>query len=37
MFEFVAGVALGSAFAPFWMMIWSAVKPTVIGLFASKR
>jgi hypothetical protein len=36
MFEFAAGVALGAAFAPFWMMIWNAVKPSVVGLFTKK-
>jgi len=26
MFEFAIGVAVGAAFAPFWMMIWTKVK-----------
>lgn len=37
MIEFVAGVAVGAAFAPFWMMLWNMAKPTIVGLFSSKK
>lgn len=26
MFEFALGVAVGAAFAPFWMMVWGKIK-----------
>ena len=30
MFNFLAGLAVGTAFAPFWMMVWSKiVKPAI--------
>ena len=28
MFEFVLGVVVGAAFAPFWMKVWTFVKET---------
>lgn len=36
MIEFLAGLALGTAFAPFWMMVWNTVKPVISGFFAKK-
>ncbi len=38
MFEFVLGVVVGAAFAPFWMKVWAFVKETavykrVLGMF----
>lgn len=37
MIEFVLGLAVGTAFAPFWMMCYNSyIKPTVGKLFASK-
>ena len=29
LFSLAAGIALGSAFAPFWMMVWSKIKSWV--------
>lgn len=29
MLEFIGGVALGAAFAPFWIMVWKGVKTKV--------
>lgn len=37
MFEFAAGVAVGAAFAPFWVMLFNMAKPVVMGWFASKK
>lgn len=34
--EFLAGIVVGSAFAPFWMKVWEYVKPRVAGFFADK-
>ena len=28
MFEFVLGVIVGAAFAPFWMKVWAFIKET---------
>jgi hypothetical protein len=36
MIEFAAGVALGAAFSPFWMMVWNAVKVMYTTYVASK-
>jgi hypothetical protein len=30
LFSLVAGIALGSAFAPFWMMVWSKIKAKLL-------
>lgn len=35
MIEFGIGVAVGAAFAPFWMMMYNTVKPVVMGWFAA--
>lgn len=32
MFEFALGVAVGAAFAPFWMMVWGMIKDKVAAL-----
>ena len=32
----VIGIALGAAFSPFWIMLWTMIKPKVLGLFAKK-
>ncbi len=37
MIEFLAGLALGTAFAPFWMMVWNNVKPLLVSLFEKKK
>lgn len=34
--EFIFGIAVGAAFAPFWMMLWNMVKPVLLGLFSKK-
>lgn len=31
MIEFVLGIAVGSAFAPFWMALWAKIKPMLLG------
>ncbi len=31
MFEFVIGVAVGAAFAPFWMMVYNKLKTMISG------
>jgi hypothetical protein len=36
MFEFACGVAVGAAFAPFWMMVWGFAKDKVTAFFAKK-
>jgi len=37
MIDFVLGVAVGTAFAPFWMMLYNTyAKPTVEKFFAKK-
>ena len=41
MVEFVLGVIVGAAFAPFWMMVWGWIKLTpvykkVVGLVTPK-
>ena len=37
MFNFVLGLAVGTAFAPFWMMVYNSyIKPTVSKFFAKK-
>jgi hypothetical protein len=30
MFDFVLGVVVGAAFAPFWMKMWDMVKETTV-------
>lgn len=32
MIEFVAGVAVGACFAPFWMMVGRKIKEWVMGV-----
>jgi hypothetical protein len=32
MVEFAVGVAVGAAFAPFWMMVWGKVKSYFTGM-----
>lgn len=33
MIGFISGIAVGAAFAPFWMMVWTTyVKPAVLNL-----
>lgn len=35
--DLIIGIAIGTAFAPFWMMLYNKfVKPTVSGFFAKK-
>jgi hypothetical protein len=34
--EFVAGIVVGAAFSPFWMMVWNAVKPRLMSLLSKK-
>ena len=29
MIDFFVGVAVGAAFAPFWMMIWAKIKDSI--------
>jgi large-conductance mechanosensitive channel len=37
MIDFAIGVAVGTAFAPFWMMMYNMyIKPTVTKLFIKK-
>jgi hypothetical protein len=36
MFDFAIGVAVGTAFAPFWMMVYNKVKPIVSAWVSSK-
>lgn len=37
MIEFVIGLAVGTAFAPFWMMVYNSyLKPMVGKIFPSK-
>jgi hypothetical protein len=37
MINFALGVAVGAAFAPFWMMLYNTyMKPTVSGWFKKK-
>lgn len=31
MFEFAIGVAVGAAFAPFWMMVYNKLKAAISG------
>ena len=33
MFDFLIGLALGTAFAPFWMKVWALVSPKLVALF----
>jgi hypothetical protein len=35
MFDLVAGIAIGAAFSPFWLMVWKFGKAKVIA-FTSK-
>jgi hypothetical protein len=38
MFNFIIGVAVGTAFAPFWMMVWNNyIKPVVDKALAKKQ
>lgn len=38
MIEFVLGLAVGTAFAPFWMMLYNSyVKPTFIKLTSGEK
>jgi hypothetical protein len=34
--EFIFGIAVGAAFAPFWMMLFNMAKPVVLGWFSKK-
>lgn len=35
--EFIAGIAVGAAFAPFWMMVYNKfIKPTLVKYFGIK-
>ncbi len=34
LFTLLAGVALGAAFSPFWMMVWNWVKTFVSSKFS---
>lgn len=36
MVEFVCGIAVGAAFSPFWMMVWSFVKEKAVELMGKK-
>lgn len=36
MFNFIAGLVLGAAFAPFWMMVWSWIKARVTEYLSKK-
>jgi hypothetical protein len=36
-FEFVCGIAVGAAFSPFWMMVWSNVKPRLMSFISKKE
>ena len=31
------GIAIGTAFAPFWMMLYNMAKPVVVGWFTKKK
>jgi hypothetical protein len=33
MLEFIAGIAVGAAFSPFWLKMWAAVSPRITALF----
>lgn len=38
MIEFVAGVAVGTAFAPFWMMVYNTwIKPQIQKISGGKK
>jgi cytochrome bd-type quinol oxidase subunit 1 len=38
MIDFVIGVAIGTAFAPFWMMVYNSyIKPQFAKLFPPKK
>lgn len=32
----IIGIAIGAAFAPFWMMLYNMAKPVVLGWFSKK-
>jgi hypothetical protein len=32
MLTFVAGIAVGAAFSPFWLKVWTVGKAWVVGL-----
>jgi large-conductance mechanosensitive channel len=35
--DLVIGIAIGAAFAPFWMMLYNKfIKPAAVNLFAKK-
>lgn len=34
--DLVIGIAIGTAFAPFWMMLYNKIKPIVVGWFDKK-
>lgn len=36
MFELVIGIAVGAAFSPFWMMVWTAIKTKYTEFMAKK-
>jgi len=31
--DFIIGIAIGTAFAPFWMMLYNKFKPIVLAWF----
>lgn len=38
MLTFIAGIAVGAAFAPFWMMLYnSAIKPYIAKITGGKK
>lgn len=37
MLNFIAGLSLGAAFAPFWIMVWNWIKARATAYMASKR
>jgi hypothetical protein len=37
MFDLVAGIAIGTAFAPFWIMVWNFAKAKYVARVAAKK
>ena len=34
--DLIIGICIGTAFAPFWMMLYNKAKPVVLAWFAKK-
>jgi hypothetical protein len=35
--DLIIGIAIGTAFAPFWMMVYNKAKPVVLAFFTKKN